>query len=77
MHFAVSPSLSGGCDADNFYILVKYGTQGFNFVTMVGKQMLTSDLAKEYNLMENGTHLSFFVPFSSANVAYEVRSWSF
>lgn len=38
--------------------------------------MLTSGLAEEYNLMENGTHLSFFVPFSSSNVAYEVRSWS-
>lgn len=71
---AVSPSISGGCDDKNFYILVKYGTQGLNFATTVGKQMLTSSLAREYNLMENGTHLSFSVPFYSSNVAYEV--WS-
>ncbi|XP_029705182.1 uncharacterized protein isoform X2 [Takifugu rubripes] len=69
--FAVSPSISGGCDEENFYILVKYGTRGLNFATTVGKQMLTSSLAREYYLMENGTHLSFSVPFSSSNVAYE------
>lgn len=72
--FAILPSISGGCDDNNFYVLVKYGTQGFNFATTVGKQMLTSSLAREYNLMENGTHLSFSVPFFSSNVAYEV--WS-
>lgn len=75
--FAVSPSISGGCDEENFYVLVKYGTQGLNFVTTVGKQMLTSSLAREYNMMENGTHLSFSVPFSSLNVAYEVWSYYF
>lgn len=71
---AVPPSITGGCDNDNFYFLVKYGTKGFNFVTTVGNQTLTSDLAGEYGLMENGTHLSFSVPFSSPNVVYEVRS---
>uniref|UniRef100_A0A3Q3VP17 ZP domain-containing protein n=1 Tax=Mola mola TaxID=94237 RepID=A0A3Q3VP17_MOLML len=68
------PSISGSCDHQNFYILVKYGTPGFNFQTIVGKQMLTSSLAQQYNLMENGTHLSFAVPFSSPSVVFEVRS---
>ncbi|CAF91111.1 unnamed protein product [Tetraodon nigroviridis] len=67
----VSPSITGDCDKENFYILVTYGTQDFNFVTLVGKQALTPALAEEYDLMENGTHLSFSVPFSSLNVVYE------
>lgn len=71
---AAPPSISGSCDHQNFYILVKYGTPGFNFQTIVGKQMLTSSLAQQYNLMENGTHLSFAVPFSSPSVVFEVRS---
>nr|XP_046229753.1 uncharacterized protein LOC124050865 [Scatophagus argus] len=67
----VSPSISGGCDYQNFYILVKYGTHGFNFQTIVGKQMLTAGLAQQYGLMENGTHLSFVVPFSGPAVVFE------
>lgn len=39
--------------------------------------MLTSGLAQQYSLMENGTHMSFFVPFSSQNVVFEVQSGSF
>ncbi|XP_039981930.1 uncharacterized protein LOC120789331 [Xiphias gladius] len=67
----VPPSLSGGCDYQNFYVLVKYGTQGFNFQTIVGKQMLTPGLAQQYRFMENGTHLSFAVPFSAPDVVFE------
>lgn len=71
---AASPSISGGCDNDNFYVLVKYGTQGFNFVPKLGNQRLTPLQAAEYAFMENGTHLSFLVPVASVNVVYEVRS---
>ncbi|XP_012724484.3 uncharacterized protein LOC105930698 isoform X2 [Fundulus heteroclitus] len=67
----VPPSVSGGCDNSNFYVLVKYGTQGFNFQTMVGKRFMTPSLAQHYNYMENGTHFSFVVPFSSPDVAVE------
>uniref|UniRef100_A0A4W6F5T4 ZP domain-containing protein n=1 Tax=Lates calcarifer TaxID=8187 RepID=A0A4W6F5T4_LATCA len=67
----VPPSVSGGCDYQNFYVLVQYGTQGANFQTIVGKQLLTSDLAEQYSFMENGTHLSFAVPFSSPDVVFE------
>uniref|UniRef100_A0A3P8TNN8 ZP domain-containing protein n=1 Tax=Amphiprion percula TaxID=161767 RepID=A0A3P8TNN8_AMPPE len=59
----VPPSVSGGCDYQNFYILVKYGTQGLNFQTAVGKQILTQSLAQQYGFAENGTHFSFVVPF--------------
>uniref|UniRef100_A0A665WCD2 Uncharacterized LOC115038229 n=1 Tax=Echeneis naucrates TaxID=173247 RepID=A0A665WCD2_ECHNA len=67
----VPPSISGGCDYKNFYVLVKYGTQGFNFQTMLGKQILTSGLAQQYNLIENGTHLSMAIPFSAPAVVFE------
>uniref|UniRef100_A0A665WE19 Uncharacterized LOC115038229 n=1 Tax=Echeneis naucrates TaxID=173247 RepID=A0A665WE19_ECHNA len=70
----VPPSISGGCDYKNFYVLVKYGTQGFNFQTMLGKQILTSGLAQQYNLIENGTHLSMAIPFSAPAVAVESSS---
>ncbi|XP_071324078.1 uncharacterized protein [Trachinotus anak] len=67
----VPPSVSGGCDYQNFYVLVKYGTEGFNFQTMVGKQMLTPGLAHQYGFMENGTHLSLAMPFSAPDVVFE------
>uniref|UniRef100_A0A3Q1G2X3 Uncharacterized LOC110960245 n=1 Tax=Acanthochromis polyacanthus TaxID=80966 RepID=A0A3Q1G2X3_9TELE len=65
------PSVSGGCDYQNFYILVKYGTQGFNFQTAVGTQLLTQTLAQQYGFVENGTHFSFVVPFFDPAVVYE------
>ncbi|KAM9703793.1 uncharacterized protein ACNS7B_002373 [Menidia menidia] len=68
---SVSPSVSGGCDHHNFHIIVKYGTQGFSFQTTVGKQLMTPSLAQHYNYLENGTHFSFTVPFSSPDVAIE------
>ncbi|XP_037305482.2 uncharacterized protein LOC119195016 [Pungitius pungitius] len=67
----VPPSVSGGCDYKNFYILVKYGTPGFTFKTLVGNRMLTSSLAQQYNFMDNGTHFSFTVPFSAPDVVIE------
>lgn len=70
--FSVAPSLSGGCDEENFIVLVKYGSQGFNFQTVVGNQILTSQLAQQYNFMDNGTHFSFEVPFTAPEVAFEV-----
>uniref|UniRef100_G3P5P7 ZP domain-containing protein n=1 Tax=Gasterosteus aculeatus aculeatus TaxID=481459 RepID=G3P5P7_GASAC len=65
------PSVSGGCDYQNFYILVKYGTPGFNFKTLVGKRMLTPNLAQQYNFMDNGTHFSVTVPFLALDVEIE------
>ncbi|KAG8011372.1 Zona pellucida sperm-binding protein 2 [Nibea albiflora] len=73
----VPPSVSGGCDYQNFYALVKYGTGGSNFQIMLGKRMLTPDLAQQYGLTENGTHLSVTVPFSSPDVVYEAVESSF
>ncbi|XP_033504946.2 uncharacterized protein LOC117270995 [Epinephelus lanceolatus] len=65
----VPPSVTGGCDYQNFYVLVKYGTH--NFQTMVGRQMLTPGLAQQYGLMDNGTHFSLTVPFSASDAVIE------
>lgn len=70
---AVPPSVSGGCDYQNFYVLVKHGTRDVNFQTMVGKRLLTAGLAQQYDFMENGTHFSLVVPFAAPDVAFEVR----
>uniref|UniRef100_A0A3B5B8X2 Uncharacterized LOC103372656 n=1 Tax=Stegastes partitus TaxID=144197 RepID=A0A3B5B8X2_9TELE len=67
----VPPSVSGGCDHQNFYILVKYGSQGFNFQTSVGNLMLTENMAQQYGFTENGTHFSFAVPFFAPPVVFE------
>ncbi|XP_030577378.1 uncharacterized protein LOC115774309 [Archocentrus centrarchus] len=67
----VPPSVSGGCDYQNFYVLVKHGTREFKFQTMVGKRLLTPGLAQKYDLMENGTHFSLIVPFAAPDVAFE------
>ncbi|XP_061602966.1 uncharacterized protein LOC133464794 [Cololabis saira] len=63
-----SPSITGGCDHHNFYILVKYGTPGLNFETTIGNRMMTPTLAQHYNYIDNGTHFSLVVPFSSPDV---------
>ncbi|XP_071058048.1 uncharacterized protein [Pseudochaenichthys georgianus] len=65
------PSISGSCDDKNFYVLVKYGTKGFNFQTIMGKRMLTGSLAQQYGLMDNDTHFSLIVPFSAADATVE------
>uniref|UniRef100_A0A3Q3KDJ3 ZP domain-containing protein n=1 Tax=Monopterus albus TaxID=43700 RepID=A0A3Q3KDJ3_MONAL len=65
--FAVPPTVTGSCDLQNFHVFVKYGTSGSNFETVVGKQVLTSDLAEQYSFAENGTHFSLQVPYSSPN----------
>ncbi|XP_037541468.1 uncharacterized protein LOC119418278 [Nematolebias whitei] len=66
----VPPSISGGCDKQNFYVLVKHGTD-YNFQTAVGKRFMTPSLAQQYNYMDNGTHFSFVVPFNAPDVSVE------
>ncbi|XP_047429889.1 uncharacterized protein LOC124999149 [Mugil cephalus] len=67
----VAPSISGGCNYQTFYVFVTHGSQGYNFETVVGKRILSPDLAQQYSLTDNGTHFRFEVPFSSPDVAYE------
>ncbi|XP_067338951.1 uncharacterized protein [Channa argus] len=63
------PSVSSGCDGQNFYVLVKYRTQGLQL--KVGKQTLTPELAQHYGFSDNGTHFSLTVPFLAPGVVFE------
>ncbi|KAJ4920226.1 hypothetical protein JOQ06_027614 [Pogonophryne albipinna] len=67
----LSSSVSGSCDDKNFYVLVKYGTKGFNFQTIMGKRMLNESLAQQYGIMGNDTHFSLIVPSSAADATVE------
>lgn len=68
----VLPSISGICDESNFYLSVKYGSQGSDFQTWVGAQHLTPEVAGDYNFQENGTHFSLIVPYNAKDSAFEV-----
>ncbi|XP_059212870.1 uncharacterized protein LOC131991429 [Centropristis striata] len=65
----VNPSVSGGCDHQNFQVLVTYGSHGFD--TVVGGQLLTAELAQQFGFINNGTHGAFTVPLSSPNAVVE------
>ncbi|KAJ0026511.1 hypothetical protein NQD34_017511, partial [Periophthalmus magnuspinnatus] len=71
----VPPSVSGACDGQNFLVVVQSGSQQFQM--MVGQSALTSDLAKHYGFVENGTHFSLTVPILAPDVIYEAieASW--
>ncbi|XP_033948044.1 uncharacterized protein [Pseudochaenichthys georgianus] len=70
------PSVSGSCGDKNFYVIVKYGTKGFNFQTKMGKRMLTGSLAQQYGIMGNDTHFSLIVPFSATDATVEAVEMS-
>lgn len=69
---SVLPSITGICDETNFYLSVKYGSQGSNFQTWVGGQHLTDEVMEVYNFQENGTHFSLIVPYNAKDTAFEV-----
>ncbi|KAM4713133.1 zona pellucida protein AX 1 [Anableps anableps] len=68
----VLPALAGTCDQDQFYITVKYGSQGNHFNTMVGGLNLTPELAEVYKFKGNATHFSIEVPYAATGSAFEL-----
>ncbi|XP_027895362.1 zona pellucida protein AX 1 isoform X1 [Xiphophorus couchianus] len=68
----VLPTLTGTCDQDQFYIIVKYGSQGTNFNTMVGGLDLTPELAEAYKFKGNATHGTIKVPYTATSSAFEL-----
>uniref|UniRef100_A0A8C3GAS4 Zona pellucida protein AX 1 n=1 Tax=Cyclopterus lumpus TaxID=8103 RepID=A0A8C3GAS4_CYCLU len=58
------PTITGTCDQNQFYISVKYGSQGNNFKAMVGLHHLTPEMA-DYQFHENSTHLSLVLPYTA------------
>ncbi|XP_056292574.1 uncharacterized protein LOC130207868 [Pseudoliparis swirei] len=64
------PTVTGTCDQNQFYISVKYGSQGNNFKAMVGQQ-LTPEMA-HYQFQENGTHFSVSLPYNAKDATFEL-----
>ncbi|XP_028996985.1 zona pellucida protein AX 1 [Betta splendens] len=67
----VLPSLTGTCDPKNFYVIVKYGSRGPNFQTVVGARPLTPELSGLYNVHDNGTHVHMVVPYTAEDSVFE------
>ncbi|XP_068593436.1 uncharacterized protein [Cebidichthys violaceus] len=66
------PTITGTCDQNQFYIGVKYGSQGHNFKAMIGPRELTPEIADEYNFQGNGTHFSLVLPYTAKDTAFEL-----
>uniref|UniRef100_A0A8C3AU55 ZP domain-containing protein n=1 Tax=Cyclopterus lumpus TaxID=8103 RepID=A0A8C3AU55_CYCLU len=62
--FLELPTITGSCDQNQFYISVKYGSQGNNFKAMVGHQQLTPEMA-DYQFQENSTHFNLMFSVSA------------
>uniref|UniRef100_A0A4W5PP43 Zona pellucida protein AX 1 n=1 Tax=Hucho hucho TaxID=62062 RepID=A0A4W5PP43_9TELE len=69
----VLPTTTGFCDQDNFYISVKYGSQGDNFQTMILHAGSWRELDTElYSLTANSTHVSIVVPYTAPDTVFEM-----
>ncbi|XP_059212568.1 zona pellucida sperm-binding protein 2-like [Centropristis striata] len=68
----VLPTISGSCDQSQFYISVKYGSQGTNFQGMIGAREMTPPIAELYHIQENATHFSLVVPYAAEDAAFEL-----
>uniref|UniRef100_A0A8C3AVZ2 Zona pellucida protein AX 1 n=1 Tax=Cyclopterus lumpus TaxID=8103 RepID=A0A8C3AVZ2_CYCLU len=62
--FVSLPTITGTCDQNQFYISVKYGSQGNNVKAIVGLHHLTPEMA-DYQFQENSTHFSLVLTLSS------------
>uniref|UniRef100_A0AAZ3PT45 ZP domain-containing protein n=1 Tax=Oncorhynchus tshawytscha TaxID=74940 RepID=A0AAZ3PT45_ONCTS len=68
----VLPTTTGFCDQDNFYISVKYGSQGDNFQIMMLHAGSWRELDTElYSLTDNNTHVSIVVPYTAPDTVFE------
>lgn len=69
---AVLPVVTGTCDEENYIISIAYGSQGRDLKYMVGKRELTPELAEEYKVRENATHMTMRVSFLSTDAVFTV-----
>ncbi|XP_034383778.1 uncharacterized protein LOC117727526 [Cyclopterus lumpus] len=65
------PTITGTCDQNQFYINVKYGSQGNNVKAMVGLHHLTPEMA-DYQFQENSTHFSLVLPYTAKDTTFEM-----
>ncbi|CAN9507880.1 unnamed protein product [Ophioblennius macclurei] len=67
----VIPTITGTCDHDNFYVSVRYGSQGTNIRTLLGFREVTPELAEEFEFAENGTNFFLTVPYTDSHTTFE------
>ncbi|KAI7800167.1 zona pellucida protein AX 1 [Triplophysa rosa] len=72
LHDVVLPTISGKCDKEKFYVQILFGSGGKGFTVLLGKHDLTPERKAEYEVKENGTHMSLAVPFLASDVAFEL-----
>ncbi|TNN45207.1 Tetratricopeptide repeat protein 32 [Liparis tanakae] len=65
------PTITGTCDHNQFYINVKFGSQGNNLKAMVGHELLTPEMTG-YQFQEDGTHFSLVLPYTAKDTTFEV-----
>ncbi|XP_034383779.1 uncharacterized protein LOC117727527 [Cyclopterus lumpus] len=65
------PTITGTCDQNQFYISVKYGSQGNNVKAIVGLHHLTPEMA-DYQFQENSTHFSLVLPYTAKDTTFEL-----
>ncbi|XP_056284891.1 uncharacterized protein LOC130203019 [Pseudoliparis swirei] len=65
------PTITGTCDQNQFYINVKFGSQGNNLKAMVGHQQLTPEMS-DYQFQENRTHFSLVLPYTAKDTTFEL-----
>ncbi|XP_041951085.1 uncharacterized protein LOC121711502 [Alosa sapidissima] len=66
----VFPVVTGTCDDENYYITVAHEGHGNDFKYIVGKRELTGDLASDYNVRVNATHMTMRVSFLSSDAVF-------
>uniref|UniRef100_W5NKT6 ZP domain-containing protein n=1 Tax=Lepisosteus oculatus TaxID=7918 RepID=W5NKT6_LEPOC len=68
----VPPSVTGYCSLTQFYVTIKLGNLGHNFVIFVGKRQLTPSMASDYGYTENSTYIWMTLPYNCADAVFEV-----
>ncbi|MGH0181786.1 UNVERIFIED_CONTAM: hypothetical protein FKN15_007870 [Acipenser sinensis] len=68
----ILPTVTGYCDVAGFYVLVKYGNMGRNWIPYVGSRELGGSLLALYKYNANSTNFWITMPYNAIDATYEV-----
>ncbi|XP_058844877.1 uncharacterized protein LOC117412519 [Acipenser ruthenus] len=68
----ILPTVTGYCDVAGFYVLVKYGNMGRNWIPYVGSRELGGSLLALYKYNANSTNFWITMPYNAIDSTYEV-----
>ncbi|XP_062396190.1 uncharacterized protein LOC134087006 [Sardina pilchardus] len=66
----VFPVVTGTCYDENYYITMALESHGNDYKYIVGKRELNTDLASEYDVRVNATHMTMRVSFLSSDAVF-------